>query len=66
MLVIVSRRPLLSMARYEFEVYNTIDGHKSVDELERRYPVAGDLLVTWRRAAVIHLFLRSSHHPDHA
>jgi len=32
MLVIVSRRPLLSMARYEFEVYNTIDGHKSVDE----------------------------------
>jgi LmbE family N-acetylglucosaminyl deacetylase len=52
---LISRRPLLELSPEEALLYGSIDGRRSVAELERMHPGAGDTLRKWREAQIIEL-----------
>ncbi len=52
---LISNRPLLELAREEVPLYESIDGRKSVAELERMHPGASDRLLRWHEAMIIEL-----------
>ncbi len=51
----ISRRPLLELSPEDILLYDSIDGRKTVAELEEMYPGAADRLLHWREAAVVEL-----------
>ena len=51
----ISRRPLLELSPKEVPLYDSIDGLKTVAELEEMHPGAADRLLRWREAAVVEL-----------
>lgn len=51
----ISSRPLLKLAGEEVQLFDSIDGRKTVAELEEICPGASDRLVRWRDAAIIEL-----------
>jgi LmbE family N-acetylglucosaminyl deacetylase len=51
----ISRRPLLELSTEEVLLYNSIDGRKTVAELEGIYPGAGDRLLRWHEAEIVEL-----------
>lgn len=51
----ISRRPLLELSPQEVFLYDSIDGRKTVAELEEMHPGAADRLLRWREAAVVEL-----------
>jgi LmbE family N-acetylglucosaminyl deacetylase len=52
---LISRRPLLTLDPEDISLYESIDGHATVADLERKYPAARDRLVRWREAEIIEL-----------
>jgi len=52
---LISRRPLVELSPEEALLYGSIDGRRSVAELERMHPGARDRLLKWREAAIIEL-----------
>ena len=51
----ISRRPFLELSPEEVLLYDSIDGRKTVAELEEMYHGAADRLLRWREAAVVEL-----------
>jgi LmbE family N-acetylglucosaminyl deacetylase len=51
----ISSRPLLELPREEVLLYDSIDGRRTVAELEEMCPGASDRLLRWREAAIIEL-----------
>jgi LmbE family N-acetylglucosaminyl deacetylase len=51
----ISSRPLLKLAGEEVQLFDSIDGRKTVAELEEMCPGASDRLLRWREAAIIEL-----------
>ena len=51
----LSSQPLLGLPREEVLLYDSIDGRRTVAELEVMYPGAGDRLLRWHEAAIIEL-----------
>ena len=51
----ISKRPSLEMPPEEVPLYDTIDGRKTLGELEQLFPNAGVALSRWREAAIIEL-----------
>jgi LmbE family N-acetylglucosaminyl deacetylase len=51
----ISRRPFRELSGEEFLLYDSIDGHKTVAQLEELHPGARDLLLAWREAELIEL-----------
>lgn len=51
----ISRRPLLELSPEEIPLYDSIDGRKTVAELEEMHPGCADRLLRWREAAVVEL-----------
>jgi LmbE family N-acetylglucosaminyl deacetylase len=51
----ISRRPLLELGPEEVLLYDSIDGRKTVGELEQTHPGARVGLLRWREAAIIEL-----------
>ncbi len=52
----ISRRPLLELSPEEVALYDSIDGRKTVAELELAHPGAGERLLRWREASILELF----------
>src|SRR6266581_5435964 len=52
---LISNRPLLALAREEVPLYESIDGRKTVAELERMHAGARDRLSRWHQAMIIEL-----------
>jgi len=51
----ISRRPLRELSHEDFLLYDSIDGRKTVAELEALHHGARDRLLAWREAAIIEL-----------
>src|SRR5579864_3169760 len=51
----ISRRPLLELSAEEAFLYESIDGRKTVAELEEIHTGAKDRLLTWHKAEVVEL-----------
>lgn len=51
----ISRRPLLELSADEIPLYDSIDGHKTVADLERVYPGARERVLQWHDAFVLEL-----------
>jgi LmbE family N-acetylglucosaminyl deacetylase len=51
----ISRRPLLELSPDELSLYKDIDGNKTVADLERVHPGAGNRLLRWHNAFVLEL-----------
>lgn len=52
----ISRRPLMELSPDEVALYESIDGRKTVAELELADPGAAELLVRWQEASILELF----------
>ena len=51
----ISRRPLLELSVEEVPLYDSIDGRKTVAELEEMQAGARDRLLRWHEAAIVEL-----------
>ncbi|MBZ5567596.1 MAG: PIG-L family deacetylase [Acidobacteriia bacterium] len=51
----ISRRPLLELLPEEVPLYESVDGRKTVAELEQLYPGARERLLKWHEAAILEL-----------
>jgi LmbE family N-acetylglucosaminyl deacetylase len=51
----LSSQPILELSREEVALYNSIDGCRTVADLEALHPGAGDRLSGWHEAAIIEL-----------
>jgi LmbE family N-acetylglucosaminyl deacetylase len=51
----ISSRPILELPREEVLLYDSVDGRRTVAELEEMCPGARDRLLSWREAAIIEL-----------
>lgn len=60
----ISKRPVLDLCPEEAVLYDSIDGQRSVSELESSHPGAGGRLLKWREAAVIELIPPMTLPPD--
>jgi LmbE family N-acetylglucosaminyl deacetylase len=56
----ISRRPLLELSPDEVAIYESIDGRKTVAEIELTHPGAAELLVRWQEASILELFAPTS------
>jgi LmbE family N-acetylglucosaminyl deacetylase len=54
----VSRRPILKFSSTDLSLYQSIDGKKTVAQLQGLLPDAADLLLKWRDAQIIELIAR--------
>ncbi len=52
---LISRKPLLEIAADEVSLYESIDGRKTVSELEKMHPRAGSILLRWWRLPILEL-----------
>src|ERR1035441_4847599 len=52
---LISRRPMVELSPEEALLYGSIDGRRSVADLERMHSGACETLVKWREAAIIEL-----------
>jgi len=52
---LISRRPLLELSGEDSLLYDSIDGCKTVAELEEEHPGASDRLRRWHQAAILEL-----------
>src|SRR5262249_35602614 len=51
----MSRRPLRELPPEEVPLYESIDGRKTLAELEEKHPGASDRLLRWREAEILEL-----------
>jgi hypothetical protein len=51
----ISRRPMLELSPEDVSFYDSIDGHKTVGELEQTYPQACQRLLQWHDAFALEL-----------
>jgi LmbE family N-acetylglucosaminyl deacetylase len=61
----IARRPLMDLADDELSLFESIDGSRTVAEIEKLFPSAKSRLLEWRRAAMIELIppIASPKHP---
>ena len=51
----ISKRPMLELSNEEVLLFNSIDGQKTMAELEHAYPGASERIVTWHKAELLEL-----------
>lgn len=57
----ISRRPMLELSPEDVSFYDSIDGHKTVGELEQTYPQACQRLLQWHDAFALELIPPTDH-----
>lgn len=62
---LISSRPFLQFAADEVSLFDSLDGHKTLAELENEHPGATGRLLKWQAASVVVLIvpLQPKHHP---